>query len=73
MDTDVHIRHGIAWKIRRLRWLVSDQDMPKSILGRPILDALGLDTKGILAADADKYAGTIDANQFTMNMSQLGT
>lgn len=72
MDTDVHIRHGAALKIRRLRWLVTEQDVPEPLLGRPLLEALGLDTQEILAAAADKYAGTVDAQQLTKVIAENG-
>lgn len=58
MDTDVHIRHVKALKIRRPRWLVSEHDLPDPLLGRPLLYSLGLDVQKTLAAVSYKYAGT---------------
>lgn len=61
MDVDVHIRHGTGLKIRNARWLVSNQRVPEPLLGRPLLEFLGLNTAECLAAAADRSAGVIDA------------
>lgn len=60
MDVDVHIRHGSALKLRQLRWVVSSQRVPEPLLGRPVLEFLGLNTADILATAADRAAGVID-------------
>lgn len=73
VDTELHIRHGTTLKLRRLRWLVTDQKVPEPLLGRPILEALGLDTKRILSAAADKYAGCVDADALIKSSQRLGT
>lgn len=70
MDTDVHIIHGTKFfKIRRLWWLVSKQDVPEPLQGRPLLEALGLYTQKILGAAADQYAGTVDA--YNLDMTRI--
>lgn len=60
MTVDVHIRHGSALKLRHLRWLISPQRVPEPLLGRPILEFLGLNTAEILATAADRSSGVID-------------
>lgn len=73
MDTDVHIRHELSLKIRCLRWLVSDQDVPEPLLGRALREDLGPDTKQILVAAADKYASSVDAEKLDITMGENGT
>lgn len=68
-----HIRQGTNLNSRHLRWLVSDLDVPQSLLARSIIGVLGPETNGILTGAADKYAGTIYSDQRTMRMYQIGT
>ena len=60
VDTELHIRHGSALTLRGVRWLVTNQAVGDPLLGRPILEALGLNTRDILAAAAEKHAGVVD-------------
>lgn len=63
VDTELHIRHGTALTLRGVRWLVTDQLVGDPILGRPVLEILGLNTRDILAAAAEKHCGIIDIAQ----------
>lgn len=60
IDTELHIRHGSALTLRRVRWLVTDQTVGELLLGRPVLKKLGLNTRDILAAAAEKHSGVVD-------------
>lgn len=60
ITTELLIRHGTSLKLRNSRWLVAKEDIDGPLLGRPTLEALGLDTKKLLAEAADKYGGEID-------------
>ena len=57
VDTELHIRHGSSLTLRGVLWLVTDQTVGQSLLRRPVLDFLRLDTREILAAAADRYSG----------------
>jgi len=46
--------------LRGVRWLVTEQAVGDPLLGRPVLEVLGLNTRNILAAAAEKYSGTVD-------------
>lgn len=70
MDTDVHIRHGDVLKLRRVRWLVSEQKVPETLLGRPVVEALCLDTAQIISAAANKYAWSVDAEELTKTIDE---
>ena len=61
-DTELHIRHGSALILRGVRWLVTDQAVGDPLLGRPLLEALGPNTRDILAAAAEKHAGVVDVS-----------
>lgn len=64
INTELLIRHGKSLMVRNLKWLVAipEQEVPECLLGRPILEALGMDTKEILEAAIDKHGGAIDAS-----------
>ncbi len=59
-DAELHIRHGTAVTLRGVRWLVTDQTVLEPLFGRPLLEALGLNTRNILAASAEKHSGAVD-------------
>ena len=64
VDTELHIRHGSALVLRGVRWLVTDQAVGDPLLGRPLLEALGLNTRDILAAAAERHSGVVDVSTF---------
>lgn len=41
--------------IRNLKWLVTEQRVADPLLGRPVLEDLGLNTRDLLAAAADRF------------------
>lgn len=57
VDTELHILRGSALTLRVIRWLVPDQTVSEPSLGRPVLEFLGLNTRDILAAAAEKHSG----------------
>jgi len=62
IDTELHIRHGSALILRGVRWLVTNQSVGEPLLGRPLLEALGLNTREILSAAAEKHSGVVDVS-----------
>lgn len=72
MDVDLHIRHGSSLKLRNTRWLVSNQRVPEPLLGRPMLEVLGLNTADILATAADRSAGVVDAQHLASFETHIG-
>eukprot|EP00171_Calliarthron_tuberculosum_P004706 IDg4706t1 len=52
--------------LRKLLWHVSVEDMNEPLLGRPILEALGLNTKELLAAACDRLEGDVDATDILL-------
>lgn len=58
--TELQIRHASALTLRGTRWLVTDQTVGDPLRGRPTLEVLGLNTRNILAAAAEKHSGTVD-------------
>lgn len=63
VDTGLHIRHGSALLIRSLEWLVTEQHVPEQLIGWPIQEALGSNTRELLAAAADRFAGSADVEK----------
>ena len=59
-DLKLHVRHGSTLVLRNLRWLVTKQDVGEPLLGRPTLEALGLNCADILASAADRLNGETD-------------
>ncbi len=60
--------HKTAVTLRGIRWLVSDQKVGEPLLGRRLLEALGLNTVNVLAAAVEKNSGSVDvSNLFGTN------
>lgn len=72
IDTELHIRHGSTLRLRNLKWLVTDQRVTDPLLGRPILEALGLNTRELLAAAADQFCGSVDAERLIGAITDTG-
>lgn len=62
IDTSLHIRHGTSLTLRNLQWTITDQTVGEPLLGGPVLEALGLNSREMLAAAAHKYSGSVDAS-----------
>lgn len=60
MTVELIVRHGKSLTLRNLPWYVTSQKMEEPLLGRPVLEALGLDTKKLLAAACDRLHGVFD-------------
>lgn len=60
LNVDLHVRHGTALKLRNVRWHVTHQTVSEPLLGRPVLEALGLNTTKLLCAAAERFNGPID-------------
>lgn len=60
LTTELVIRHGKTLTLRHVPWYVTAQEMTEPLLGRPILKALGLGTKEMLAAACDRLNGYVD-------------
>lgn len=72
VNTELHIRHGSSLMLRNLRWLLTPQKLAEPLLGRPLLEALGLNTRDLLAAAATRLAGTVDAASFPESLDEHG-
>lgn len=53
VDTELFIRHGTTLPLLNTKWLVTNQKKINTLLGRLLLEALGINTKDLLAATAD--------------------
>lgn len=56
----LHIRNGTALILRGLCMLVTDQPVGETLLGRPLLQALGLNTRDNLASAEESNSGVVD-------------
>lgn len=72
IETELNIRHGGALVLRNLIWLFTDHLMAEPLIGSPLLEALGLNTREILAAEADRFAGSIDAERLVGTFEERG-
>ena len=71
IHTELHIRHGTALVLRNLRWYVTAQNVGEPLLSRPVLEALGLSTRNVLASAAERYAGVTDVSELLMDKDCL--
>lgn len=69
VDTQLHIRHGSALVLHRLRWFITPQSVGEPLLGRPLLEGLGLDCHKILGAAAERHGGSVDVSHLVGNQA----
>lgn len=62
IDTVLRVHHGISLNLRSFRWIVTEQTVGEHLLGRPLLEELGLHARDILSAAADRYAGAVNVS-----------
>lgn len=55
----LHIRHGTSLMSRNVSWYVTTQFLSEPLLGRPVLEAIGMNTSNILTTAANKYNGLL--------------
>lgn len=70
IDTQLHIRNGSSLILRGLRWIITSQAVGEPPIGRPVLEALGLDCHKVLAAAADRLCGTVDISALVGNQAE---
>ncbi len=56
----LNIRHANSLTLRNCVWLVAAQPVREAVLGRPLLERMGLDTKAALEAACDKHGDNSD-------------
>ena len=62
MNIELFIRHGCFLELRNIKWYVAMSEMAEPILGRPILEALGINTRFLIAAAVDKVGSSLDVS-----------
>lgn len=68
-DVELHVWYCRTLIVRNVLWMVTEQLLSKPLLDRPTLEALGFNTKVILAAAAERLYGEIDL----LNLSRGNT
>ena len=58
LDTQLFIRHDSSIFLRNSTWYVAVQRVPEPLLGRPLLEALGLNTRNTLESSGDARDGS---------------
>lgn len=66
------IRHGAVLVSRNVIWLVTEQSVAERLLGRLLLEALGLNTRELLAAAADRFARSIYSERLVGTFANKG-
>lgn len=67
LDIQLRVRHGSRLILRKVEWLISDQPILHSLLGRPLLDAIGCNNKKMINIICDKHDGEIDMAEMMSN------
>lgn len=62
VDVEIHIRLGTALRLQNVEWLLTSQHVNDPLLGRPIVEDLGLNMRDLLASEADRFAGSVDVD-----------
>lgn len=68
MKVELRIRHGTSLTLRNVTFYVATKHVPDPLLRRPLLVALGVDAKELLAAASDKYSGSVDAEEILQDI-----
>ncbi len=56
----LNIRHGTTLFLRNVTWVVPSNPCDTVLLGRPLLEALGLNVREILSVASDKHEGVVE-------------
>lgn len=64
MDVGLHICHGTVFILSGEQWLVTKQEVGEPLSGQPLLDSMGLHTRDMLAAAAERHGGSVDVSAF---------
>lgn len=64
---ELHIRHGTSLMLQNVTSYITKQNDSEPLLGRPVLEALSLNTKSVLAAAADRYNVSLDLSDLCTN------
>lgn len=67
LDMELHIRHRTSLMLRDIAWYITEKAVTEPLLGRPVMEALGLSTECILAAAAHRYNGSLDLSHLCTN------
>lgn len=60
---ELRLKHGAKLVLRGVTWKIGSCEMNYASLGRPVLESIGIKTKDLLEAIADKNADTIDVRK----------
>ena len=63
LDDGLPVRHAVGINLRNRTLMVSTQDVKEPLLGRHVLERLGLDIKQVLLAACDKFNGEVDMSK----------
>ena len=59
----LHVRHAVEINLGNCTWMFSTQDVKEPLLGRHVLESLGLDIKQVFLAACDKFNGEVDMSK----------
>ena len=59
-DAELHIRRGTTLLLRNVEWAMSKHAAQNVLIGRPLLEALGMDTRAVLEATCEKHSGIVN-------------
>ena len=71
LDVQLFIRHGASLWLRNITWYVATKDVPEPLLGRPVLQALGLDAQETMQAASALHDGSVDVEQLLRAPDEL--
>ncbi|CDF35330.1 unnamed protein product [Chondrus crispus] len=60
LNVELFIRHGFYLELRNMAWYVATTEVGEPLLGRPVLEALGINTKELLVAAIDRMGHSIE-------------
>lgn len=68
-DVELRIRHGASLTRRKVNWAFSDWDIEHTLIGRPLLETLDIQTKYLILSACDRFNGTVDVSELMPEVS----
>ena len=63
LSINLRVRHAAALNLRNISWYISDRPLQHVIIGRDVLQSLGIDTKSLMYSIFDRMGPDIEISQ----------
>lgn len=68
ISVELLIRHGTNLVLPKMQWMVTGQSCTESLLSRPVLNRIDINTRGTLARAVERLGGEVDVSELGANV-----